>query len=54
MQNQLVAMLLTAGLLTSCATTPVAPYWQNTEWVNALASTVQKDVQYLPNIDSPG
>lgn len=35
-----------ASLLAGCATAPAVPYWQNPQWVNALAATVKSNVQY--------
>lgn len=44
MKNGILIALGLATLLSGCAT-PV-PYWQNLQWVNSLATTVHKNIQY--------
>lgn len=33
-------------LLFGCASTPAVPYWQNPQWVNALATAVHQNIRY--------
>lgn len=53
MQTNILAALVTAGLLGGCASTPAVPsrapsvpYWQNPQWINELATTITNGLVY--------
>ena len=46
MWTKLLPALGIVGLLAGCASTPAVPYWDNPQWINALAKTVHDDVHY--------
>lgn len=45
MRARILAILMIAGLLASCASTSVS-YWDNPQWVNALGKVVHSGIQY--------
>ena len=46
MPTKTLTILSIAGLLAGCATAPAVPYWQNPQWINALARTVHSNIRY--------
>lgn len=46
MWAKVLTALSVAGFLAGCAIAPAVPYWQNSDWVNSLATIVKDNVEY--------
>ncbi|MGH8415331.1 MAG: TonB family protein, partial [Gammaproteobacteria bacterium] len=46
MRTKLLPALGIAGLLAGCASSPSVPYWQNSRWINALATKIENQLVY--------
>lgn len=46
MQTKFLTILVFASSLIGCAGVPQKPYWENTEWINAMVNTIQHKLRY--------